>query len=287
MRRLLQEQAPELADRPLVPGPTGWDNTHWLLGGDLAVRLPRRRAAVELVANEVRWLPQLAPGLPLRVPVPVHAGEPSGEWPWPWPWTVIPWFPGERSDLASPPVDAHEHAAALGTFLAALRTPAPADAPHNPWRSIPLTQRVARTQEGLRALESRGDDGASVRVLRAAWTLGAEAPAHDGPPTWIHGDLHPGNQLAQEGQLTAVVDWGDVAAGDPAADLATAWWSLPVAAHDTFRTAYGGIDDASWRRGMGWAAAIAIYLLKEGPVVNDPALVAMGRRTVARLRTGM
>ena len=82
-----------------------------------------------------------------------------------------------------------------------------------------------------------------------------------------------------------MVDWGDVAAGDPAADLATAWWTLPVAAHDTFRAAYGGIDDATWRRGMGWAAAIALYLLKEGPAVGDPALVAMGRRTVARLRT--
>jgi hypothetical protein len=38
---------------------------------------------------------------------------------------------------------------------------------------------------------------------------------------------------------------------------------------------------------MAWAAAIALYLLKEGPVVDDPALVAMGRRTVARLRTAV
>ncbi len=285
MRRLLHEQAPELADRPLVPGPTGWDNTHWLLGGDLAVRLPRRRSAVELVANEVRWLPQIAPELPLRVPVPVHAGEPSGDWPWPW--TVIPWFPGERSDLAYPPVDGHKHAEGLGRFLAALHTDAPDAAPHNPYRSVPLADRAARTRAAVAALEARGTEGAALEVLRDAWAVGLGAPVHDRPATWIHGDLHPGNQLAHEGTLTAVVDWGDVAAGDPAADLATAWWTLPVPAHGAFRAAYGGVDGATWCRSVGWAAAIALFLLKEGPAVNDPALVAMGRRTVARLRTAL
>ncbi len=285
MRRLLRAQLPTLAGRPLVPGPTGWDNAHWLLGGDLAVRLPRRRSAVGLVANEVACLPQVAGRLPLDVPVPLHVGEPDGDWPWPW--TVIPWFDGERSDLAYPPVDAEVHAVALGTFLAALHEPAPDDAPHNPYRSTPLADRAARTAEGLAALAERGTADATLPVLAAAWERGLAAPVHTGPLTWIHGDLHPGNQLADDGVLVAVVDWGDVAAGDPAADLATAWWSLPVAAHPTFREAYGGVDDAAWDRGMGWAAAIALYLLKEGPTVGDPALVAMGRRTVVRLRTAL
>lgn len=283
VRALLAAQVPSLADRPLVPGPTGWDNTHWVLDGDLAVRLPRRRSAVGLVANEVACLPRVAPRLPLPVPVPQHVGEPQGEWPWPW--TVVPWFDGERSDLAYPPVPAEQHAEVLGGFLYALHLPAPDDAPHNPYRSIPLVDRAARTDEALAALDERGTDDAAIAVLREAWSIGLESAVHDGPATWIHGDLHPGNQLADAGDLVAVVDWGDVAAGDPAADLATAWWTLPVAAHDTFRAAYGGIDDATWRRGMGWAAAIALYLLKEGPAVGDPALVAMGRRTVARLRT--
>lgn len=139
----------------------------------------------------------------------------------------------------------------------------------------------------MSALEDRAGEGTAVGVLREAWTIGLDAPVHDGPPTWIHGDLHPGNQLAHEGILTAVVDWGDVAAGDPATDLATAWWTLPVSAHGSFRSAYGGIDDAMWWRSMGWTAAIALQLLKEGPAVNDPALVAMGRRTVARLRAAL
>lgn len=283
VRALLAEQVPELSDRSLVPGPTGWDNTHWLLGGDLAVRLPRRQPAVPLVANEATSLPRVAPSLPLQVPVPVHVGEPGGQWPWPW--SVIPWFEGERSDLAYPPVDPERHAEVLGRFLAALHVPAPDDAPHNPYRSTPLADRAVRTDTGLVALAERGTADAALPVLRAAWDLGLSAPVHAGPRTWIHGDLHPGNQLAHEGALVAVVDWGDVAGGDPAADLATAWWTLPVAAHGTFRAAYGGIDEATWRRAMAWAAAISLFLLTEGPTAGDPALVAMARRTVARLRS--
>ena len=282
VRQLLRGQVPHLADRPLVPGPTGWDNVHWLVGGDLAVRLPRRRSAVGLVVNEVTWLPTIADRLPLAVPVAVHLGGPDDRWPWPW--SVVPWLAGERSDLVHPPVDADDHAAALGGFLAALHVPAPGDAPHNPYRSIPLADRAVRTEDALETLASRGEDTGTLDVLAAAWQLGVDAPLHAGPLVWIHGDLHPGNQLVDRGRLRAVVDWGDVAGGDPAADLATAWWTLPVATHTAFREAYGGVDEATWRRAMGWAAAIALYLLKEGPVANDPALVSMARRTVARLR---
>jgi aminoglycoside phosphotransferase (APT) family kinase protein len=38
---------------------------------------------------------------------------------------------------------------------------------------------------------------------------------------WIHGDLHPRNVLVNQGRFCAVLDWGDVTAGDAAADLAT------------------------------------------------------------------
>lgn len=283
MRRLLQDQLPQLAARPLVPGPTGWDNAHWLLGGDLAVRLPRRRSAVRLVVHEVTWLPRLAPALPLPVPAPVHVGEPGEDWPWPW--SVIPWFEGERADLAYPPAGAEEHAVALGRFLAALHVPAPAEAPHNPHRSITLAQRAARTGEALTTLGARDVlDAEDLAALRRVWDAGVAAPVHAGPPRWIHGDLHPGNQLVRDGRLSAVVDWGDVAAGDPAVDLATAWWSLPLGAHGAFADAYGGIDGATWARAAAWAAAIAAYLLKEGPAAGDPALVGMARRATARLR---
>ena len=53
---------------------------------------------------------------------------------------------------------------------------------------------------------------------------GWPSPSWPGPPLWVHGDLHPANLLVTaDGTLRAVLDFGDVTAGDPAVDLATAW----------------------------------------------------------------
>lgn len=79
--RLLAEQHPDLAGLPLRLAATGWDNATYRLGDDLAVRLPRIAAAAPLVANEQRWLPELAPRLPVPVPVPVRTGEPGQGYP--------------------------------------------------------------------------------------------------------------------------------------------------------------------------------------------------------------
>ncbi len=84
---------------------------------DLAVRLPQRQLAADLVANEQRWLPELAPRLPLPVPVPLRVGLPSGDYPWNW--TVVAWYDGEvAADVAliDPIVDAQR----LGRFVRAL-----------------------------------------------------------------------------------------------------------------------------------------------------------------------
>lgn len=283
MRALVRSQAPWLLGRPVRRGPTGWDNTHWLLGDDLAARLPRRRLAVDLVANEARVLPAVARTLPLRVPVPVLVGRPEPE-VWAWPWTVVPWFAGERADRVDPPPPPAAHAEALGGFLAALHAPAPPDAPHNPYRSVPLAERADRFERATAAIARRGRDAAALPVLRAAWQEGLAAGPREGPSTWIHGDLHPGNQLVADGRLVAIVDWGDAAAGDPASDLATAWWSLPVAVHGVFTAAYGGVDESTRARAAGWAAVIAAFLLDQAPRAADDALVATARRTVQRLR---
>ena len=54
-----------------------------------------------------------------------------------------------------------------------------------------------------------------------------------GPPVWIHGDLHPCNLLVTDGRLSAVLDFGNLTAGDPATDLSVAWmrargWGLAL-----------------------------------------------------------
>ena len=76
VRSLLEEQHPDLADRALTLVANGWDNVLFRLGEDLIVRLPRRAQSAPLVAHELRWLPELAPRLPLPVPAPIRAGAP-------------------------------------------------------------------------------------------------------------------------------------------------------------------------------------------------------------------
>ena len=74
--RLLRTQFPAWANLPLERVPSsGTDNAMFRLGDDMAVRLPRIHWAADAVEKEHRWLPALAPRLPLAVPVPSREGR--------------------------------------------------------------------------------------------------------------------------------------------------------------------------------------------------------------------
>jgi aminoglycoside phosphotransferase (APT) family kinase protein len=279
VRALLAEQHPDLAGLPLVEAAAGWDNSLWRLGDGLAVRLPRRPEAAALVENEQRWLPVLAPRLPLPVPVPVRVGRPSREYPWCW--SVVPWLAGVPAD-AVPLVDgdsATASARALGLFLHGLHRAAPPDAPHNPYRSVSLADRAGSVEERLVRL----GDHVDADRLRTIWETAVGAWRWDRPPTWLHGDLHPGNVLVAGGTLTAVVDFGDVCAGDPATDLAGAWLLLPARAVPDFAQAYGGVGPDLERRALGWAVLFALMLLDIGLAGARSTYAAVGRSALERV----
>lgn len=273
VRRLLAEQHPDLADRPVEPAASGWDNALFRIGPDLCARLPRRAASVPLVEHEQRWLPALAPRLPLPVPVPLRIGRPGAGYPWPW--SICPWVAG-RPALEAPLRDPIAAARQLGGFLAALHQPAPADAPANPFRGVPLADRHDRTLEAVDLL-----DGIDRAAARAAWQELAAAPPWAGPPVWLHGDLHPGNVLVDDGRLVAVVDFGDLTAGDPACDLAVAWMLLPPEARPALRAAHGAVDDATWTRARAWALSLGLAIAAGS--ADSPAYTALGRRAVAHV----
>jgi len=212
---LLSDQHPDLAHLPLAEHDAGWDNTLWRLGDDLLIRLPRRRVAARLTRNEQRWLPALAAQLPLPVPVPLRVGRPSEAFPWPW--SVVPWLqgiPGDRARLTA----TEESARRLGRFLRALHHEAPVEAPQNPYRGIALIDRTPAFETLLAELGPGIDQLATRRV----WDRALGAGPWRGLPVWLHGDLHPANVLVDHGTLSAVIDFGDVCAGDPATDLAGA-----------------------------------------------------------------
>ncbi|MFE2110114.1 phosphotransferase [Kitasatospora sp. NPDC059463] len=270
VRDLLRDQHPDLADRPVRFGARGWDNQLWRLGDDLAVRLPwATESADALLRKEHTWLPVLAPGLPLPVPVPQRLGEPSERFPRPW--TVTTWLAGTPADRA-PVTRAAEAADALAAFLSALHRPAPDGAPAGRDRGGPLADYAEGFARALAAATGFGlvpDPDA----VRAVWEDAVAAPGWTGPPLWLHGDLHPANVLTSDGTVCGVVDFGDLCAGDPACDLAAAWMLLPDGAADRLLDAYRpAADPAARRRARGWAVlkALGCALIGEAGVHGRP-----------------
>jgi aminoglycoside phosphotransferase (APT) family kinase protein len=258
VRALLSAQHPDLAALPLVDLGSGWDNRLFRLGENLAIRLPRRAAAAPLIEHEQRWLPELATRLPLPIPVPVRIGRPGCGYPWKW--SVVPWLEGERAETAALP-DPMTVATELGRFLRALHQPAPSNGPHNPVRGVPLASRHEVVQARVERL-ARYVDGTAILEL---WHRLVGTPPWAGPPLWLHGDLHPGNLLVRGGRLSAVIDFGDLCAGDPATDLSIAWMLLPASARPLFRASARGtgdpIDDETWTRARAWALALGLAYL--------------------------
>ncbi len=107
-------------------------------------------------------------------------------------------------------------------------------------------------------------------------------PGYDGPPVWLHGDLHPANILVNDGHISGVIDFGDITAGDPASDLSVAWMLLPPGGQARFWTAYqvaGGQPGNTLRaRAAGWALNLAIVFLAHSE--DNPVLRQVGRRTL-------
>jgi aminoglycoside phosphotransferase (APT) family kinase protein len=279
VRSLLRAQHPDLAHLPLRSMDSGWDNAMFKLGDELAVRLPRRVAAAKLIEHEQRWLPQLAPLLPIAVPAPVRVGQPAANYPARW--SIVPWLRGHNADLTEPAADQAER---LAAFLCALHRPAPADAPVNPYRGVPLRERAAPMAERIGRLQ-RETTVLSDAVLRI-YEDAVETPI-DVEPTWLHGDLHGGNLLVDDdGAITAVIDWGDMARGDRATDLATLWMNLgDRKARENAMRACHGVSDATWRRAKGWAALYGVTLGTSG-LAGDARHALMARRTLERIVAG-
>jgi aminoglycoside phosphotransferase (APT) family kinase protein len=256
VRALLREQHPDLADLELRDVNGGWDNRQWRLGEELAVRLPRTERAPLLLHAEQTWLPLLANRLPLPTPTPVRIGRPSSLFGHTW--TIARWVEGEPADHT--PVTRVDAAEVLAEFLRALHHQAPADAPVNATRGIPL----AGLREGAEDWFGLIGDHASADGVRDVWEKAAAAPVWLGAPLWLHGDLHPANVVVRDGMLAGVIDFGELCAGDPATDLSAAWILLPAGAAGRFFDAYGRADEATVTRARGWAVLRALGLIGIG-----------------------
>ena len=278
VKTLIEDQFPQYTGRHLQPIGSGWDNVMFRLGDELLVRLPRRAVAAEMSAHERHWLPKLAHRLPIAVPAPVHVGRPQGRYPWPW--SIVPWLSGRTADQAAP---LPGEAVRLAEFLAALHRPAPADAPSNPVRGVPLAARADAVEERMERLRRKTDliTPGLIEIWRTALNASPCATRQ-----WLHGDLHPLNIIVQQGRITGIVDWGDLTGGDPATDLAALWMLFDASDRGPALAAYGGIDPELEARARGWAVLFGTVLLDSG-LMDHPRHAAVGTQTLRRVARGL
>jgi aminoglycoside phosphotransferase (APT) family kinase protein len=273
---------------------TGSTNALFRLGKDLLVRVPRQPGGTETIEKEQRWLPYVAPHLPVAVPEIIEVGEPG--FGYPEKWSVVRFLPGMRPDVPKPgEAPRHRLAARLAEVVDALRSLAVPDrAVTDPGLAWYRGRPLAEMDESMRAFLRGGrsllgdpDLDLDLEAVEAAWDDVLRIPqARRGvAPRWYHGDLNTENLLVRDGDLVAVLDFGGLSVGDPTVDLVVAWQVLDPRARDTFRSALS-VDDVTWRLARGWALVLSVMGLPYyWDTMRERCLhgTAMGRQALAEL----
>ncbi len=272
VRRLLTTQFPRWADLPVrYFDSAGTVNAIYRLGDDMYVRLPLQEQWVWHLKTEAKWLPRLAPHLPVTIPTPLAHGEPGEGYPFPW--AVYDWIEGESWKLDRVR-DPDEATLELARFIEAM------------WKIETAGGKIPRGAQGLplrsrdawvRMTAESARDLIDADALLDVWEKALELPDFAGTPRWVHSDLLPGNVLIDDGRLSAVIDFGGVHVGDPALDISAAWKLLSGRSRDVFRAALD-VDDVTWARARGWAipSVGAIHYYRE----TNPAMLAFGLHTI-------
>jgi len=272
VRRLLAEQFPRWADLPIEPvASSGTVNALYRLGSRMAVRLPRVGLGAEDAEREHRWLPKLAPLLPVTIPVPLGRGTPSLGYPGHW--SVYRWLEGETP---TPEQVTDKLSTDLAAFVSAVRRIGLEGGPAA-YRGGPLTTLDASTRSSIEELHGMVD----TEAVTAAWDAALNTPPWPGPPVWLHADLMPGNLLTVDGRLSAVIDFATAGMGDPACDLIIAWNLLAPDTRKVFREGLQ-FDDATWARGRGRALSQAVIALPYY-VDTNPAMAATARYVIEQV----
>ncbi len=194
-RRLVDAQFPQWAHLPITRVEVdGWDNRTFRLGDDLTVRLPSGDWYALQVEKEQRWLPVLAPRLPLPIPAPVAKGEPGEGYRY-----------RGRSTAGSTARSRASRASATwcrsrprwpsSSSRCGASTRAAGRGRHNFFRGGPLATYAEETLRSIDALAPRSP------ATRAAGVGGRDGGGLGGDPVWFHGDVATGNLLLRDGRL--------------------------------------------------------------------------------------
>lgn len=154
------------------------------------------------------------------------------------------------------------------------------------FRGVSLKQRAVDIEQRIQRLEQK--TSLVTTAIKKLWAEALDTPI-DTEPKWLHGDLHPGNILVQNGAISfagtqsviaGIIDWGDLTSGDIATDLASIWMLFPQQqARQQAITEYPNVSVQTLRRAKGWAIYFGITLLDAG-LIDNATQAAIGARTL-------
>lgn len=262
VQELLRGQAPQWAELPVAYFASGWDNEIYRLGPRHLIRLPRRAQAERIGTQERAWLARLAADTGLTPGLALHVGHPTATYPFTF--SIVPFVPGV-SAAGLPRAERDAYAPALADYLRALHVPAPAQAPTSNFRGLALRELDGATRALLPRLPAGRRPAAA-----AIWAAALRAADHAGAPRWLHGDPHPHNTIVRRAaagyRFAALVDFGDLCAGDPASDLGMLWLHFGPTARTRALERYGVSDGEDlWHRARGWALRYGLLLCQLDP----------------------
>jgi len=272
VRGLLTDQHPDLSDLLVGERFEGMDTVVFRLGEQFAVRLPRWPRSIVRVEAELRWLPELSRSWTFPAQVPVREGKPGRGYPATW--AVVRWLDGVIA--FEEPLGA-EAAKPLGAAISEIHRPHPPDAPFNDEQSMTIEERDPTFRSCLDAARESlvGFDFDEERSVQL-WERGL-ASAAGVATTWIHDDLHPFNVISDRGRFGGIIDWSDMARGDPASDIGRLWLLLDGGDVRAALEAYGEMAQETMHRSQ----AIGIFMCLGWAVSDSPRIAKWG---IDRLR---
>ena len=246
--KLIKQQFPQWQDLSIKPvAKSGWDNRTFHLGDEMVVRLPSNAEYAPQILKENHWLPILAKKLSCQITTPIALGNPDVDYPWHW--SINHWIQGSTASINNIP-DLNKFGHDLGQFLTEFQaiesTNGPIAGPHNFYRGGNLSAYDHEMQIAIPKIQDP-----NTRSIAAMLWEDALSSHWDKKPVWVHGDLAVGNILVNNGVLCAVIDFGQLAIGDPACDLAIAWNFFHGKSLDAFKKSIT-LDENTWIRALGW-----------------------------------
>lgn len=238
----------------------GHDNRTYRLGEEMLVRLPSAACYASKVGIEQDLLPKLAKHLSFKIPMPLKLGTPSQDYPYPF--SLYKWLPGKSLNVLKLSENENEQLAYdLAQFLKELQAiqgvEGPSPGQHNFWRGDHISVYDLGFRKQIEKLTNLIDFHKAIDLWeRASVTKWEKAPV------WIHGDFAIGNFLIENGKLSAVIDFGGAAIGDPACDLVIAWTYFSRKTRSIFMKKMEQ-DPETWLRARAWVLWKATFELCE------------------------